>query len=312
MGQSSMTMENQPVADQPEEPPEQRASRLTTIVLIVSLVLVIVIAGVLGAVAVIMTRSPDTPLLGAKAPQQLANPIHFAPVRDERTAPCPDAEAALDEQQTTCYLLEDGVTVKSVQRIEALRQPDGTYAVRIAMAPAFKERVSAIVHELAGAQRQLAVVTLPGNTVVAAPFVSEPMSGDSLSLAPMTKADAEALAAKLIGGAGGPALSTRPPATDPTGAPPVGPPPTGGIPVPSSGAQVPDTGSTAPVGQQPVGGRPTGGTPTSELTARDQKYADCKAVRAAGRGPYTKGRHPEFHYYEDVNDNGVACDSGDV
>jgi hypothetical protein len=310
MGSSSMTTENQPVADQPEE---QQASRLTTIVLIVSLVLVIMIAGVLGAVAVIMTRSPDTPLLGAKAPQQLANPIHFAPVRDERTAPCPDAEAALDEKQTTCYLLEDGVTVKSVQRIEALRQPDGTYAVRIAMAPAFKERVSAIVRELAAAQRQLAVVTLPGNTVVAAPYVSEPMSGDSLSLAPMTKADAEALAAELIGGAAGPALSTQPPAADPTGAPPVGTPPTGGIPVPGTGAPVPDTGVTGPAAQLPVGGgQPTGSAPTSELTARDREYADCKEVRAAGRGPYTKGRHPEFHYYKDVNNNGVACDSGDV
>ncbi|MFD0478184.1 hypothetical protein ACFQ0B_65910 [Nonomuraea thailandensis] len=56
--------------DKPEEPPpadpgEPTASRLTTIVLIVSLVLVVLIAGVLGTVAVLMTKSPDMPLLGA-------------------------------------------------------------------------------------------------------------------------------------------------------------------------------------------------------------------------------------------------------
>ncbi|WP_327086200.1 excalibur calcium-binding domain-containing protein [Nonomuraea sp. NBC_01738] len=310
-----MSVEQQPVSDKPEEP---QASRLTTIVLIVSLVLVIVVAGVLAAVAVLMTRSPDAPLLGAVPPQQLTTPIHFAPVREAKPAPCPGEEAALDEQQATCYLLGKGVTVNAVQRIEAVEQNDGTYAVRIAIAPAFKERVSTIVRELVAEQKQLAVVQIPANVVVAAPTVTQAMDGDSLSIAPFGKAEAQALATRL-GAVASPApgsptpggtpsqggvpsaTPTTLPTTQPTSAPttqPTSAPTAGSSAQPSTGASSP---ANVPVGQ-----------PTSLLPAKDKRYATCKEAVAHGLGPYTKGRQAEFYWYTDRDHNGVACNSGDL
>ncbi|TDD27265.1 hypothetical protein E1286_47305, partial [Nonomuraea terrae] len=195
--------------DIPEEPPtadpgEPKASRLTTIVLIVSLVLVVLVAGVAGTVAVLMTRNPDAPLFGGTPPQRLAVPVHFAPVRETKPAPCPGDPAVLDEEQTTCYLLEDGVTVSAVQRVEPVREKDGTYSVRIAVASGFKERLVQLIDELAPEQQQVAVVLAPEDpqqpkTVLVAPVVTQPMDGDSLSIAGFTQQDAEALTTRLLG-----------------------------------------------------------------------------------------------------------------
>ncbi|WP_378621040.1 excalibur calcium-binding domain-containing protein [Nonomuraea guangzhouensis] len=319
---------------------------MTTIVLIVSLVVFVLIAGVLGTVAVLMTRSPDSPFLGAVPPQRLATPIHFAPVRETKPAPCPGDTAVLDKEQTTCYLLEDGVTVNAVQRIEAVREKDGTYSVRIAIAPAFKQKVSDLIDELVTDQRQVAVVLVP-KTVLAAPIVTQPMDGDSLSIAGFSKEEAEALAASLLSAsptAGAPAGGT-PPAGTPTNGVPTGGAPTGGAP----------TGG-APTGGAPTGGAPTGGAPTSNPAATgapttgatspgttntglpnagapttttsatdgratspargtqklDPHYASCKEAAAAGYGPYTKGRHPEYIWYPDIDKNGVACNTADI
>lgn len=223
--------------DKPEEQPpaapgKPRASRLTTIVLIVSLVTVVVVAGVLGTIAVLMTRSPDTPLLGGVPPQRLPTAIHFAPIRESRPAPCPGAEAVLDEQQTTCYLLEDGATVGAVQRIEPVREHDGTYSVRIAIAPAFKEKVVQLIDEMVQDQRQLAVVLVP-KTVVATPVVTQGMDGDSLSIAGFTRQEAEVLVSRLLGSAAGTGQPTGDPA--PTGPATGDPAPTG----PATGAPRP-------------------------------------------------------------------------
>ncbi|MFI9551197.1 pentapeptide repeat-containing protein [Nonomuraea endophytica] len=327
-----MSMENPPVSDTPR-PEQPQASKLTTIVLIVSLVLVIVIAGVLGAVAVLMTRSPDAPLLGAVPPLQLATPIHFAPVRESKEAPCPGEEAVLDEPKTTCYLIGKGVTVNAVQQIETVAEDDGTYSVRIAMAPAFKARVATIIQELAGDQRPLAVVLTPANVVVAAPSVLQAMDGDSVSIGPLPKAEAEALAARL-GAAGTGAPGTGAPntglpdtGTPNTGAPNTGLPNTG---APNTGAPntgLPNTGTgaptgttppgngtgnptaTAPAANTPVGANPTGG---SLLPAKDKLYPSCKEAVAAGLGPYTKGRHTEYTWYVDKDNNGTACNSADL
>ncbi|MEU0568612.1 excalibur calcium-binding domain-containing protein [Nonomuraea sp. NPDC005983] len=321
-----------PEEPQPAVPGEPQASRLTTIVLIVSLVLVVLVAGVLGTVAVLMTRSPDAPLLGGVPPQRLVVPIHFAAVRETKNAPCPGVEAALDDKQTTCYLLEDGVTVNAVQRIEPVREKDGTYSVRIAVAPAFKERLVGLIDELAPKQRQVAVVIVP-RTVVAAPVVVQGMDGDSLSITGFTKEDADALAARLLGGAPG---SAEPSTGDPSaGAPTTGDPQTG---LPSTGAPqtgLPQTGDpqtgTPPTGGPqngtpqngtPQNGSPQAGAPTTAPTtapvsrgatgALDPKYASCKAARAAGDGPYSKGVHPEYDWYRDIDHNGVACNSADI
>ncbi|MDF2710589.1 MAG: hypothetical protein K0R62_6241 [Nonomuraea muscovyensis] len=323
--------------DKPEEQPpaapgKPRASRLTTIVLIVSLVTVVVVAGVLGTIAVLMTRSPDTPLLGGVPPQRLPTAIHFAPIRESRPAPCPGAEAVLDEQQTTCYLLEDGATVGAVQRIEPVREHDGTYSVRIAIAPAFKEKVVQLIDEMVQDQRQLAVVLVP-KTVVATPVVTQGMDGDSLSIAGFTRQEAEVLVSRLLGSAAGTGQPTGDPA--PTGPATGDPAPTGpatgapdplnptGAPNPLDPTSGPGTGQPAtgvPTTGQPTTGQPATGVPgTSPATGGpgsavggDRRFSSCKEAVAAGYGPYTRGRHPEYAWYVDVDGNGVACNTADV
>ncbi|GAA1684543.1 hypothetical protein GCM10009733_096470 [Nonomuraea maheshkhaliensis] len=312
--------------DKPEEPPladpgEPKASRLTTIVLIVSLVLVVLVAGVLGTVAVLMTRSPDTPLLGGTPPQRLAVPIHFAPVRETKVAPCPGDPAVLDEQQRTCYLLEDGVTVGAVQRIEAVRGNDGQYSVRIAIAPAFKDRLVELIDELVPDQRAVAIVLAPEQAdrpkvVLAAPIVTQQMNGDSVSISGLTKEDADALVTRLMGGtpsanptgtsptdAGTPGQSTPDQGTPGTGSPDVGTPGTGAPQQPTGPA------TTGPAGN----GQPGGATsPATGGRALDKRYASCKEAVAAGDGPYYRGTHEEYTWYVDADANGVACNSADI
>ncbi|MCA2227477.1 excalibur calcium-binding domain-containing protein [Nonomuraea aurantiaca] len=324
--------------EKPEEPPpaepgEPKASRFTTIVLIVSLVVVVLISGVLGTVAVLMTRSPDAPILGGVPPQRLATPIHFAPVRETKPAPCPGVTAVLDKEQTTCYLLEDGVTVNAVQRIEAVREKDGTYSVRIAIAPAFKQKVSDLIDELVTNQRQVAVVLVP-KTVLAAPIVTQPMDGDSLSIVGFDQAQAEALAASLLGSSPSPGAPTSgaptsgaPTGGAPTDAAPTAGAPTGGAPTggaPTGGAPTTDQ---APTGTTGTTGVPNAGAPTSAATdpvgrstpstgvnqrRLDPHYAGCKEAVAAGDGPYTKGVHPEYAWYPDLDKNNVACNTADI
>ncbi|MEU1385346.1 MULTISPECIES: excalibur calcium-binding domain-containing protein [unclassified Nonomuraea] len=298
---------------EPEEPEEPKASRLTTIVLTVSLVLVVVVAGVLGTVAVLMTRSPDSPLLGGAPPQRLATPIHFAPVKETKTAPCPGDPAVLDEQQTTCYLLEDGVTVGAVQRIEAVRGTDNSYSVRVAVAPVFKDRLVRLIDELQSTQRQVAIVLAPEGeqtpkTVLAAPVVTQSMDGDSLSIAGFTKEEADALVVRMLGtppsqpSQPDPSQPAQPqssqPGTDqqPTNQQPTNQQPTDQQPA-DTGQGTATTGTTAPAGVARV---------------PDKRYASCKEAQAAGDGPYTRGRHEEYSWYPDLDQNGVACNSADI
>ncbi|MET8870067.1 excalibur calcium-binding domain-containing protein [Nonomuraea sp. NPDC004580] len=320
--------------DKPEEPPiadpgEPRASRLTTIVLIASLVLVVLVAGVLGTVAVLMTQNPDTPLLGGKPPQHLAVPIHFAPVTETKPAPCPGDPAVLDSAQTTCYLLEDGITVQSVQRVEPLRERDGQYSVRIAVAPAFKERLMELVDELALDQRQVAIVLAPEQadqpkTVLAAPIVTQPMEGDSVSIAGFTKEDAESLVARMLGGSptGAPTDPASPGATNPGATNPgaTNPgtqqqTPPGTQQTPSGTAQPqPGTNQTQPGQTQTGTGQTQPGAQRTGVSGRvpDKRFPSCKEAVAAGYGPYHKGRHEEYAWYTDLDGNGVACNSADI
>ncbi|MEV4114397.1 excalibur calcium-binding domain-containing protein [Nonomuraea sp. NPDC049695] len=314
--------------DKPEEPPtadpgEPRASRITTIVLIVSLVLVVLVAGVLGTIAVLMTRNPDMPLLGGVPAQQLAVPIHFAPVRQAKAAPCPGEQAVLDEKQTTCYLLEDGVTVDQVQSVQPVREKDGQYSVRIAIAPKFKERLVQLIDELVPDQRQVAIVLAPvqpdaPKVVLAAPIVTQYMDGDSMSIAGFEKEEADALVARLLGTSPGQD-------TAPTNPAPTGPASTGG-PSQPSGTTPPQTGNqqntnpgttnpgtTNPGATNPVGSNPTATNPAAGTRRTpDKRYASCKEAVAAGDGPYTKGTHEEYSWYVDLDHNGVACNSGDL
>ncbi|MGI5281836.1 excalibur calcium-binding domain-containing protein [Nonomuraea polychroma] len=299
--------------DKPEEPPladpgEPQASRVTTIVLIVSLVLVVLVAGVAGTVAVLMTKNPDTPLLGGTTPHRLPVPIHFAPVRETKPAPCPGDPAVLDEEQKTCYLLEDGVTVHAVQQIEPVREKDGQYSVRIAIAPAFKEKLVQLIDEMVIEQRQVAVVLAPEQpdqpkAVLAAPIVTQAMDGDSMSITGFTEEEARALSARLLG----PGASGTPAPTEPAGSsPPATPPGTPGT------TGTPDaTGSTDPTGTNPANPGVTNPATNSGRTP-DRRYTTCKEAVAAGYGPYHKGTHEEYSWYPDVDNNGTACNSADI
>lgn len=222
------------------EPP--RASRLTTVVLLVSLVLVVLVAGVLGTLAVLMTRNPESPPLGGRPPTQLTRSIHFAPVRESKPA-CPGEEAFLDARGR-CYLLEPGITVTAVRKIEPVELADSSYAVRIAFAPAFLPGVKELVDDLYRERRQLAVVH--DLVVVAAPAVTQEMTGDSLMISGFTKAEADSLALLLRGSdpatpsAPGPVPS--PTVTDPLRVPGVTPSPTVTGPLRAPGAAPAATG----------------------------------------------------------------------
>ncbi|MFC6085014.1 excalibur calcium-binding domain-containing protein [Sphaerisporangium aureirubrum] len=348
----------------PPGPP--RAARSTTIALVAALVVVVLVTGVLGTIAVLMTRQPDVPL-GAKPPRRLTTTIHFAPVTGVRAAPCPGAEAVLDDAGTTCYQVAPGVTVTSVLKVEAIPEPDQTYAVRIVLAPESRDRLADLTKD--ALEQQLAVVVT--DRVVAAPRVAQQVTVDSLSISGLSKEQADAMVARLLGtgpspaasASGGPvspvptAAPTCPPASAsqpgapvspgvpgtgdcpsvgaPSTGPSVTPPPTGpstsgsaGAPSngPGAGGAVPLTppsttpstpvGRTAPAARTPAARTPgatTSARPTSVSTRKpDPRFASCKQANAAGYGPYTKGLHAEYAWYVDGDQDGVACERGDL
>ena len=228
-----------------------RAPRAATIILAVSLVLVVVLTGVAATLAVLMTRNPHAPPLTTIQLRRLATPMHFAPVRAVKQAPCPGAEAVLDEAGTTCYQVEAGVTVTTVQKIETLQERNGAYAVRIVLAPESRDLIEDLTRETV--ERQLALVM--GDKVVTAPRVSQAITRDSLSIAGLTKESAEALVARLLGTPAG--TSPEAPGTAPDTQP--------GTP---SDPAAPGTGpattpTNGPTGPGPADdGRPGGGAPT--------------------------------------------------
>ncbi|MET8158621.1 excalibur calcium-binding domain-containing protein [Sphaerisporangium sp. NPDC005289] len=256
----------------PGEPPPgpPRAGRGTTIALIAGLFVAIVVTGVLGTIAVLMTREPDLPL-GADPPSRLATPIHFAPVTGVRAAPCPGAEAVLDDAGTTCYQVARGVTVTSVVRISTVAAQDGTYAVRVVPAPDSRARLADLIKDTLN--QQLAVVV--DDKVVTAPRVAQPMTQDSLSIAGLSKETAEALMSRLLGGVGtvtGSGAPTPTPSCPPTGVPgtgTTGDPGTGTTGDPGTGTTGnPGTGTTGNPGTGTTGDPGTGttGTPGTGTT----------------------------------------------
>jgi Excalibur calcium-binding domain len=324
----------------------RQAGRGTTIALIVALVLVVVMSGVLGAVAIRMTSNPDTPPLSQTLVRQLHTPMRFAQVTGVHQAPCPETDAIPDDKGTTCYQLVNGVTVTIVQKVEQVAERDGTYSVRIVLAPSNREEIAGLTHD--SLKQQLAIVV--GDKVVAAPRVAQEITQDSLSIAGFSKAQADALMILLTGAAPAPqqgqpgqpgqpgAATTTAPATtatgggvnpggaDPGGVNPGGTSPgganpgdanpgganlggtnlSGGVGGGGAGANVASrTGSAAsPMGSQVVSaGQDVGGA---------HRFTTCKQATDAGYGPYTKGIHPEYAWYADVDQDGVACDRDDL
>lgn len=319
----------------PKAPSGPRASRITTVILVVALVIVVVTAGILGAIAVLMTRDPDSPLLGGRPPRTLAVPIHFAPVVETMAAPCPGKQAALDEAQTTCYLLDTAIKVTAVQEVEALADRGGaTYSVRIAFPSAVRDKVADLVREQLTEQQAIAVLEVRGQaaTVLAAPIVTQAMDGDSLSIAGFTKEQADKLVQRLLGSSAQPSITPGQPeaslpATTPPGLPQPGTTQPG---VPQQGTVQPSTTQpgattqpTTPPASQPAatspGAQPVGATSapaatrSALLAARDKRFPTCQeAITAGYGGPYTKGRHAEYAWYPDRDKDGVACDPQDV
>ncbi|MFG1822012.1 hypothetical protein ACGFIJ_05970 [Microbispora bryophytorum] len=238
----------------PAGPTEPRAARGTTIALVVALVLVVVMSGVLGAVAVMMTRNPDAPPLAQTPVRTLLTPVHFAPVTGVGAAPCSGTDAIPDDKGTSCYQLDPGVTVTTVQKIEEVPDNDGTYSIRLVLSPSSQEQIAALTRETV--KQQLAIVV--GEKVVAAPRVAQEITQDSLGVAGFDKAQADAIMALLTGSApaGQQNPGASPAATDagqPGGTQPGGTQTNGTQP---GGTQ---PGGTQPGGTQP-GGTQTGGT----------------------------------------------------
>ncbi|MEV4459868.1 hypothetical protein [Microbispora sp. NPDC049633] len=225
--------EGPPAAVGPTEP---RAARGTTIALVVALVLVVVMSGVLGAVAVMMTRNPDAPPLKQASVRTLLTPVHFAPVTGVGQAPCTATDAIPDDKGTSCYQLDPGVTVTTVQKIEEVPDNDGTYSIRLVLSPSSQEQIAALTRETV--KQQLAVVV--GEKVVAAPRVAQEITQDSLGIAGFDKAQADAIMALLTGSA--PAGQQPNPAASP------------------SAADAGQPGGTQPDGTQQGGTQPGGGT----------------------------------------------------
>ncbi|WP_431892848.1 excalibur calcium-binding domain-containing protein [Nonomuraea sp. bgisy101] len=240
--------------------------------LIVSLVLVVLTAGVLGTVAVLMTRNPDSPLFGGKPPIRLGQPIYFAPVEDQKASPCPGEKVALSLDGKICYFLSEAVPVSAVQTIETVKEKD-SYGVRIAVAPAFRDALAALMKERVDEQIAILVGQNETATVLAAPTVAQQMSGDSVSIAGFTKEKADELVKAMLGAVAPPATPNAPgtpgtgttqPGTTPgatsgatSGATP------GTTPGATSGATqpgVPQPGTTQPGSTQPGTGAVTPGT----------------------------------------------------
>ncbi|MEU9885352.1 excalibur calcium-binding domain-containing protein [Sphaerisporangium sp. NPDC051011] len=253
----------------PPGPP--RASRSTTIALLAGLVVVIIVTGVVGTIAVLMTRTPDRPL-GAPPPRRLATTIHFAPVTGTRPAPCPGAEAVLDDTGTTCYQVAPGVTITSVAKVEAVADADGGYSVRVVPSPESRSRLASLTED--SLNQLLAVVV--GDRVVTAPRVAQALTADSFSISGLTKEAADAMVARLLG---------APASAAPSGAPSTCPPGTGtGQPgtLPSDG-----TGQTPPpggIGQGPLTG--DAGTPPGS-TAEPGGTATCHPATGVQTGQPT-------------------------
>lgn len=272
-------MQNTPVAEDPGPPQPPQATKGATIALSVALVFVVIMSGVLATVAVLMTNNQDSPPLTQPVVVKLAVPIHFAPVEASGAAPC-QGEAVPDDVGTTCYQLEPGVTLTSVQKLETFTESDDTYSIRVVLAPDNRAQIEDLTRDTV--KRLLAIVV--GDKVVSTPRVAQEVTQDSLSIVGgFTKEEADALLARLKGTGAPPAQ--QPPPSQPAADPAVSQPPAG-------------TTTQPPAGTTPQNG--------------EQRYATCAEARAAGAGPFTKGVHPQYDLYIDVDNDGVACDPDDV
>jgi hypothetical protein len=53
---------------------------------------------------------------------------------------------------------------------------------------------------------------------------------------------------------------------------------------------------------------PAESSPKPQSRASAANYGTCKAAKAAGAGPYVRGKDPEYAYYQDRDGDGVVCE----
>ncbi|MDQ3734791.1 MAG: thermonuclease family protein [Actinomycetota bacterium] len=79
-----------------------------------------------------------------------------------------------------------------------------------------------------------------------------------------------------------------------------GPPCNGGVALPTT---IPEPAPTPAPTLEPV--PPPAPPPDS---GRDPRFHNCQQANRAGYGPYRRGVDPEYHWYNDKDDDGVVCD----
>lgn len=73
----------------------------------------------------------------------------------------------------------------------------------------------------------------------------------------------------------------------------------------STDAATPSTNNCTP----PPGGARNGDAVTgSDATGTDPRFRTCKEAKAAGFGHYVRGVDPEYHWYRDADNDGIACE----
>ena len=123
-----------PQTSRGEAAPQPRAGRVTTVLLAVTLALVVVLAGVLAAIAVLMTRNPDVPILSTPQIRRLATPIHFAPVTavpafpHDHSGSLAARDVEVDGEAVPYLHLFDWIALASALHLPAVSAPAGRTA----------------------------------------------------------------------------------------------------------------------------------------------------------------------------------------
>lgn len=79
------------------------------------------------------------------------------------------------------------------------------------------------------------------------------------------------------------------------------------------GQELPPPGSQPTIASNTGGAAPGSSTPAPTKTSSggggtDPRFATCKAAKAAGYGPYYKGKDPEYGWYIDRDKDGIVCE----
>ncbi len=76
--------------------------------------------------------------------------------------------------------------------------------------------------------------------------------------------------------------------------------------LPALASRVENSGAQSPGSSATGGGTATGGGASSGKL--DPRFDTCGAANAAGYGPYSRGRDPEYRWYIDRDSDGLACE----